>query len=89
MVGPYQPIKFLEFIEIARETLNPKLKLNLIDKSKIKEEDRHVSFPMYYRPEYFGAFQVDGKKAFETGLKKIDATSTILTAAAYLKKLPI
>ena len=89
IVGPWRPVSFFEFLETAKNLLNPRMKIDLVDPHNIDEATRHQQFPMFYKPEYFGAFQASAKKAYDAGLEKIEVTSTILETAKYLNSKPI
>lgn len=79
LIGPCQPIKFLEFISTAKAILNPKLAINYLN-------DNSKNYPMYIsKPTTKGIFQINGEKAYENGLKDISVEDTVKTTADYLK----
>jgi 2'-hydroxyisoflavone reductase len=79
LVGPKDPIKFLDFINMAKNLLNPNLEIKLVDSNS-------KSFPMYVKDENWkGFFSFDGAKAYNTGFKGILPEDTIKYVGEFLK----
>lgn len=74
VIGPRKETKFLDFLNIAKNILNPKVQFEYYDGGADRE------FPMYVSDSNWkGFFQIDGTKAYDAGLEDISIESSILS----------
>jgi 2'-hydroxyisoflavone reductase len=84
VVGPKAPLKFIDFIERSKKILDSKSAITLIDPGSISDNEFGDLYPMYYPKKYWGAFQIDGSKAYHNGLVPYELESTVKFIETFL-----